>query len=110
MLVQIRRGIYLGQQLPVTLLPRKAVQTMSEVRKERFQRVAAARTAKTVAMLRLLGNCADPRSYSFAPDEAQALLQQIEKAVTEVRERFAALSPYKGKPFKLGEPEARDDG
>lgn len=76
---------------------------MSYVRSERFRRVATARTAKTIAMLRLLGNCSDPRSYAFAPEEAQALLQQIEGALLEVKERFAVPSPYKGQRFKLEE-------
>lgn len=76
---------------------------MNDVRKERFRRVAAARTAKVIAMLRLLGNCSDPRSYSFTSKDTQALLQLIEAAVADVKRRFANPSPHKGPQFVLNE-------
>lgn len=76
---------------------------MNNLREERFRRVATVRTAKSIAMLRLLGNCSDPRIYAFTPEEAQALLQQVEAALEDVKERFANPSPHKGRQFALGE-------
>ena len=76
---------------------------MNNTKEERFHRVASARTAKNIAMLRLLGNCSDPRSYTFFPEEAQALLQQVEVALEAVKERYANPTPHKGRTFVLQE-------
>lgn len=76
---------------------------MNDTNAERLRRVATARTAKAIAMLRLLGNCSDLRSYSFTPEDANELLQQIDAALAEVKEQFTNPSPHKGPRFVLNE-------
>lgn len=76
---------------------------MNDTNAERFRRVATARTAKAVAMLRLLGSCSDLRHYCFTQEEANELLHQIETAFAEVKEQFANPTPHKGPRFALKE-------
>ncbi len=59
-----------------------------ETKKERFERVATARTEKAIDMLRLLGNCSAKNNYSFEENQVISLLHQIQSEVDNVYSKF----------------------
>jgi len=57
-------------------------------KKERFKRIAAARTNKILDMLRLLGNCGNQSNYSYTEDEVQKIFKAIDKSVSEMKSNY----------------------
>ncbi|HOI42767.1 MAG TPA: hypothetical protein PK523_07460 [Elusimicrobiales bacterium] len=69
-----------------------------ESREQRFKRIAAARTQKTLDQLRLLGNCSNKSAYAYTEDDITKIFSAIEKKTKEVKARFSSRSDSK---FKL---------
>jgi len=60
----------------------------NETPEERFKRVAEARTNSVMDKLRLLGNCANARIYSYNQEDVNKIFTVINKQVKEVRAKF----------------------
>ena len=56
--------------------------------RERFLKVAERRTVQILKMFRLLGNCANPSSYEYYPEEADRIFDEIQKELNLARARF----------------------
>ena len=69
-------------------------------KRERFLKVAEARTNKIISMIRLLGNCANTNNYQYTEKEIKQIFDAIE---TEVRSAKSKFNKNNGKKFKLGE-------
>jgi len=70
----------------------------NETNEERFKRIAEARTQAIIEKLRLLGNCANERLYSYSINDVERIFSAINGQVKEVRSKFY---PGKYEGFKL---------
>ena len=59
-----------------------------ELKKERFIRIAEARTNKIIDMIRLLGNCANKRNYSYTDEEVKKIFTAIETELKITKGKF----------------------
>ena len=50
-----------------------------ETKREKFVRLAEARTNKIIDMVRLLGNCANKANYDYTEADVQKIFNAIEK-------------------------------
>lgn len=71
-----------------------------ETKRERFVRLAEARTNKIIDMLRLLGNCANKANYDYFDADIQKIFGAIEKEVKVAKMKFCSTDVEEGK-FKL---------
>lgn len=71
---------------------------MSDSEKEaRFKKLGTKRTIEVLDRLRILGNCADRRTYSYLDDDIEKIFKVIDEQVKIVKSKFK--KPKKG--FKL---------
>ena len=70
-----------------------------ESKKEKFKRLAEARTNKIIDMLDLLGNCANKSNYEYTDDEVRVIFTAIENAVKVTKMKFT--DKQKKNKFKL---------
>lgn len=59
-----------------------------ETKKEKFQRLAEARTNRIIEQLDILGNLSNTSNYEYTKEEVQKIFQSIEKAVRRVKRQF----------------------
>lgn len=71
-----------------------------ETKRERFVRIAEARTNKIIEMLRLLGNCSSKASYKYSDDDVKKIFMEIEKELKNAKARFQSIE-NDDKKFKL---------
>lgn len=71
-----------------------------ESKKERFVRIAEARTNKIIGMIRLLGNCSNKGNYEYSEDDVKAIFSAIESELKNAKSKFAE-SVNTDKVFKL---------
>lgn len=64
---------------------------------KRFKRLAPSRTNEVLDKLRILGNCADSRTYSYTDEEIDKIFKAIEEQTKIIKAKFK--KPKKG--FKL---------
>lgn len=71
---------------------------VTESPKDRFKRLATARTNAVIQKLRVLGNCANRYSYEYTEEDIKKIFSAIEITLVEIRKRFYVLKPNQ---FKL---------
>lgn len=71
-----------------------------ESKKERFKRLAAARTNAILHRIKVLSNCANPQLYEYEEQDIDKIFSEIEKNVREAKSRFHFSKPKK-RQFKL---------
>ncbi len=71
-----------------------------ESKRERFVRLAEARTNKIIDMLRLLGNCANKANYDYTDADVQKIFVALEKEIKLAKTKFA-LGETEESKFKL---------
>lgn len=59
-----------------------------ETKRDRFIRVAEARTNKILDMLRLLGNCSSKSTYEYNEDDVKKIFNSIEREFKIAKNRF----------------------
>lgn len=64
---------------------------MSETKRERFVRLAEARTNKILEMMRLLGNCSSKANYEYTDDDIKQIFSALEKELKNTKNRFLGL-------------------
>ena len=60
-----------------------------ETKREKFVRLAEARTNKIIDMLRLLGNCANKSNYDYSDADIQKIFSAIEKELKNTKLKYA---------------------
>lgn len=60
-----------------------------ESNRERFVRIAEARTQKIINMLDLLGNCSNPYSYEYTQKDVDKMYGAIEAALKASKARYS---------------------
>ena len=61
---------------------------VKETKRERFVRLAEARTNRILDDLRLLGNCSSKSNYQYTDDDVRKIFNAIEKEVKQAKARF----------------------
>ena len=62
-----------------------------ENKRERFVRIAEARTNKIIDMLRLLGNCSNKSNYDYSDEDVKQIFAAIDREVKAARNAFMGL-------------------
>ncbi|MBN2075949.1 MAG: hypothetical protein JW762_10405 [Dehalococcoidales bacterium] len=72
----------------------------SNVKRERFLRIAESRVNKVLDSLDNLAKCSNPRNYEYSDDEVRKIFREIERKVREVKLQFQGTTGNKQK-FRL---------
>lgn len=73
--------------------------TMKQSKTDAFKKIAEKRTTRVLDSLRLLGQCANRRSYEYTDTQAKKIFNEIRRAVRDAEQRFK--DERKGTQFKL---------
>lgn len=72
-----------------------------ESKREKFIRLAEARTNKILNMIQLLGNCSNRKSYEYTDKDIDEIFSAIEKELKITRKKFSDNNGTEHKLFKL---------
>ena len=72
-----------------------------ESKREKFVRMAEARTIKIISMVRLLGNCSNRLAYEYSDKDVTKIFTAIESAVTDAKKRFKSSPSGNAPVFSL---------
>ncbi len=72
-----------------------------ETKREKFVRLAEARTNKIIDMLQLLGNCSNSSAYDYTQEDVDKIFSAIESEVKEARKKFNKIESRKSTRFTL---------
>ena len=71
-----------------------------ETKREKFVRLAEARTNKIIDMIRLLGNCSNKSNYDYTDADIQKIFTAIDKEIKNTKLRFS-VSEVEDDQFRL---------
>ena len=71
-----------------------------ESKKDKFVRIAEARTNKIIDIIRLLGNCSNKASYEYSKEDVRKIFTAIENELKAAKAKFDSSSDDSIK-FKL---------
>lgn len=63
----------------------------AETKREKFVRLAEARTNKILEMMRLLGNCSSKTNYDFNEEDIKKIFAALDKELKNSKNRFLGL-------------------
>ena len=72
-----------------------------ETKREKFVRLAEARTNKIIDMLQLLGNCSNSSTYDYTKQDVDKIFATIESEVRETNKKFKKIESKKSSRFTL---------
>ena len=72
-----------------------------ESKREKFVRIAEARTNKILNMVDLLGNCTNPSIYEYSQSDVNQIFSAIENAIKDAKKKFSAQDTEKTTKFSL---------
>lgn len=73
---------------------------MAETKRDKFIRIAEARTNKIIDMVQLLGNCSNRASYDYTDKDVADIFGAIEREVKLAKQKFTSTGDKQTK-FKL---------
>lgn len=71
-----------------------------ESKRDKFVRLAEARTNKIIDMVRLLGNCANKAVYDYDDSDVTKIFNALEREIKVTRAKFS-FEDSENKKFKL---------
>lgn len=74
---------------------------MKETKRERFIRVAEARTNKIIALMELLGNCSNRNNYEYTDREVATIMKTLDMELAALKAKFDQQSGKKRDRFKI---------
>lgn len=74
-----------------------------ETKREKFIRLAEARTNKIIDMLQLLGNCSNTSVYDYSQEDVDKIFSAIEAELKEAKRKFSKTDIKKTSRFVLVE-------
>lgn len=77
------------------------MENRQETKREKFVRLAEARTNKIIDMLQLLGNCSNTNTYDFTQQDVDKIFNAIEYEVKEAKKKFSKIESKKSTRFTL---------
>lgn len=72
-----------------------------ETKREKFVRIAEARTNKIINMIQLLGNCSNQSLYEYSQKDVNKIFNTIQTELDEARKRYSKQDSQKGSKFTL---------
>ena len=72
-----------------------------ETKREKFVRLAEARTNKIIDMLKLLGNCSNSSAYDYTQQDVDKIFSAIEAEGREAKKKFSKSETQKSTRFTL---------
>lgn len=72
-----------------------------ETKRDKFVRLAEARTNKIIDMLQLLGNCSNASAYDYTQQDVEKIFSAIEAEVREAKKMFSKIESKKSARFTL---------
>ena len=63
----------------------------TESKRERFVRIAEARTNKILDMMRLLGNCASPANYEYTDEDIKKIFTALERELKNTKNKYLGV-------------------
>ncbi|WP_289227142.1 hypothetical protein [Parabacteroides goldsteinii] len=73
----------------------------SESKRDKFVRLAEARTNKIIDMIQLLGNCSNLSTYDYTQQDVDKIFSAIEYEIKEAKKKFNKIESKKGSRFTL---------
>lgn len=73
----------------------------SETKRDRFVRIAEARTNKIISMIQLLGNCSNQSQYDYTQKDVNKIFNAIQAELDTAKRRYSVQDSQKGNKFKL---------
>lgn len=73
----------------------------AETKREKFIRLAEARTNKIIGMIQLLGNCSNANAYEYSQRDVDKIFNAIEYELKEAKKKFSKLDSKKSNRFTL---------
>ena len=72
-----------------------------ETKREKFVRIAEARTNKIINMIQLLGNCSNQSLYEYSQKDLNKIFNTIQTELDEAKKRYSKQDSPKGSKFTL---------
>lgn len=72
-----------------------------ETKREKFVRLAEARTNRIIDTLQLLGNCSNTSAYEYTSDDVKQIFDAIEFEVREAKKKFTKGEGERSSKFTL---------
>ena len=72
-----------------------------ETKREKFVRIAEARTNKIIDMIQLLGNCSNPSQYEYTNKDVSKIFNTIQSELDAAKKRYSKQESEKGNRFTL---------
>ena len=72
-----------------------------ESKRERFVRLAEARTNKIIDMIQLRGNCANANTYEYTQQDVDQIFSAIEAELREAKKKYQKVESNKTSKFTL---------
>ncbi|MBE6639862.1 MAG: hypothetical protein E7616_10575 [Ruminococcaceae bacterium] len=63
----------------------------NETKRERFVRIAEARTNKILEMMRLLGNCSSKGNYEYTEEDIRKIFGALERELKNTKNKFLGI-------------------
>ena len=70
-------------------------------KRDKFVRLAEARTNKIIDMLQLLGNCSNTSAYDYTQQDVDKIFGAIENELREAKKKFNKVESKKSSRFTL---------
>lgn len=72
-----------------------------ESKREKFVRIAEARTNKIINMIQLLGNCSNSTLYDYSQKDVTKIFNAIQAELDEAKKRYNKQDSQKSSKFTL---------
>jgi CHASE1-domain containing sensor protein len=72
-----------------------------ETKRDKFVRLAEARTNKIIDMIQLLGNCSNASAYDYTQQDVDKIFGAIESELREAKKKFNKVDAKKSSRFTL---------
>lgn len=72
-----------------------------ESKREKFVRIAEARTNKIINMIQLLGNCFNQSLYEYSQKDVNKIFNTLQTELDEAKKRYSKQDSSKGSKFTL---------
>ena len=77
------------------------MEKVQETKRDKFVRLAEARTNKIIDMLQLLGNCSNTSAYDYTQQDVDKIFGAIENELREAKKKFNKVESKKSSRFTL---------
>ncbi len=72
-----------------------------ESKRDKFVRLAEARTNKIIDMIQLLGNCANTNTYEYTQQDVDQIFSAIEAELREAKKKYQKVESSRTSKFTL---------